>query len=139
MDGRADGRLQGRTDGRTDAQISPVFYRTLSSLGPLPCLLSHCHRHVNGQGKGTADHLLPLGDWFSLFLSLFLSFYGQPGGRMDGISPCVLQNIVPYWVHCPAYTQPWHYCLWQDKGTADLLMLLGNLFRLVLAHLCLAL
>ena len=26
-----------RTDRRMDGQIPPVFYRTLSSLGPLPC------------------------------------------------------------------------------------------------------
>ena len=30
----------------------------------------------------------------------------------DGISSCVLQDIVPYWVHCPAYTQLWYYRLW---------------------------
>ena len=30
----------GRTDGRTDGQIPPVFYRTLSPLGPLPCFHS---------------------------------------------------------------------------------------------------
>ena len=28
--------MDGQTDGRTDAQISPVFYRTSSLLGPLP-------------------------------------------------------------------------------------------------------
>ena len=46
-----------------DAQIYPVFYRTSSPLGSLPCLLPNCHHYVDGQGKGTADHLLPLGDW----------------------------------------------------------------------------
>ena len=66
-------------DGRTDAQISPVFYRTSSPLGPLPCLLPNRPHSVDGQGKGTADHLLPLGDWFlwmcscRLYLALFLS------------------------------------------------------------------
>merc|ERR1711989_230454 len=49
-----------------DKQISPVFYRTSSPLGPLPCLLPNCHFNVDGQSKGTADHLLPLGDWFLL-------------------------------------------------------------------------
>ena len=33
---------RGRTDGWTDKRkFSPVFYRTLSPLGPLPCFLSN--------------------------------------------------------------------------------------------------
>ena len=45
-------------------------------------------------------------------------------GQMDGWTeflPCVLQDIVPYWVRCK-------YHLYQGKGTADLLMPLGDLF-----------
>ena len=34
--GRTDGRTDGRMGGRTDGLIPPVFYRTLSPLGPLP-------------------------------------------------------------------------------------------------------
>ena len=34
--GRTDVRTFGQTDGQTDGQISPVIYRTSSSLGPLP-------------------------------------------------------------------------------------------------------
>ena len=34
--GAGGGRTYGRTDVRTDGQIPPVFYRTLSPLGPLP-------------------------------------------------------------------------------------------------------
>ena len=33
-------------------------------MGPLPCLPPNCHRYVDGQGKGTADHFFPLCDWF---------------------------------------------------------------------------
>ena len=32
--------------------------------------------------------------------------YGRTDGRTDGrteFSPCVLQDIIPYWVRCPAY------------------------------------
>ena len=64
LDEWLDGRMDRWTDGQTYAQISPLFYRTLSPLSPLPCLLSNCHRFDHGQGKGTADRLLPLVDWF---------------------------------------------------------------------------
>ena len=45
-----------------------VFYRTLSPLVPsgaaaLPCLPDSKHHELQEQGKGTDDHLLPLGDW----------------------------------------------------------------------------
>ena len=45
--------------------------------------------------------------------------------------PCVLQNVILYWVHCPAYNDAisslgtWP---WQAKGIADLSMHLGGLF-----------
>ena len=71
MDGWTDGRTDGQTDG-FDAQISLVFYRTSSLLGPMPCLLSNCHHYVDGQGKGTADHPLPLGDLFFSLSPLIL-------------------------------------------------------------------
>ena len=47
--------------------------------GLLPCLQNNHHYEIPEQGKGTNDHLLPLGDWFILyFLSLCLSvFYGS--------------------------------------------------------------
>ena len=68
--------IDRRTDRCLYAQISPVFYRTLSPLGPLPCLLPNCPYNVDGQGKGTADHLhlLPLGDWVPFSLFLFFLF-----------------------------------------------------------------
>ena len=69
--GRMDGRTNGRMDGRTG--IPPVFYRTSSPSGPLPCFHSNLHtNHLSTkatkqlkQGKGTDDHILPVGDWFS--------------------------------------------------------------------------
>ena len=39
MNNRDRGKAD-RTDGQTDGQISPVFYRTSSPSGPLPCSLS---------------------------------------------------------------------------------------------------
>ena len=52
-----DGWMDGRMDGRMYAQITSVFYRTSSLLGPLPCLLPGYHPYVDGQGKGIADHI----------------------------------------------------------------------------------
>ena len=70
---RLDGP-EGGTDGRTDKwKISP-FYRTLSPIGAAalhpPCKPRKCHFKVKvKQGKGTADHLMPLG--YLLELDLF--------------------------------------------------------------------
>ena len=46
-------------DGWTE--IPPVFYRTSSPLGPLSCFRS-VRKKYREQGKGIADHILPLGD-----------------------------------------------------------------------------
>ena len=54
-------------DGRTD---SPLYSTGLRPLrfppGPLPCLHNSHHQKIIKQGKGTDDHLLPLGDWSTL-------------------------------------------------------------------------
>ena len=58
MDGRTDGRMDRWTDGHTDGK-SPHSTGLRPLSGPLPCL-----PHENQgeeQGKGTADHLMPLG------------------------------------------------------------------------------
>ena len=54
--------------GWMDGQIPPVFYRTLSPLGPL-------HHILLKQGTGTADHLLPLGCHCYLMLLVFLTMF----------------------------------------------------------------
>ena len=48
-----------------DVQIPPVFYKTLSSFGAEALLTSKATigKSLSRQGKGTGDHLLPLGDW----------------------------------------------------------------------------
>ena len=38
----------------------PVFYRTLSPLGPLPCFLSLQFIIMQSRATGIADHILPL-------------------------------------------------------------------------------
>ena len=47
-----------------------VFYRTSSPSGPLPCFLSLKFTIMQSRAKGIADHILPLGDWFSFFAFL---------------------------------------------------------------------
>ena len=56
-------------DGWTDiwthiCSDSPCILQDMSPLGPLPGLLLNCYCNVDGQGEGTADYVLPLGDWF---------------------------------------------------------------------------
>ena len=52
-------------DGQTDKWANkspPVFYRTSSPSGPLPCFLSVQFTIMQSRAKGIADHILPLGD-----------------------------------------------------------------------------
>ena len=65
------------TDGQTDRRMnewkneSPVFYRTSSPLGPLPCL-SFRFTSMQSRATGIADHILPLGDLFFVVVSALL-------------------------------------------------------------------
>ena len=55
----------GRTNGRTYGwKISP-FYRTSSPIGAAALPPSMKTKEKVAQGKGTADYLMPLGDWLS--------------------------------------------------------------------------
>ena len=59
-------KVDGQMDRRTyrfplySTRLCPLQY----PLGPLPCLHKSHHSEILKQGKGTDDHLLPLGDWF---------------------------------------------------------------------------
>ena len=57
MDGQMDERMNERTN-----ESPPVFYRTLSPSGPLPCFLSFRFTTMQSRATGIADHILPLGD-----------------------------------------------------------------------------
>ena len=66
------GGTDERTDGRTNKQTNkspPVFYRTSSPSGPLPCFLSLQITIMQIRATGIADHILPLGDLLFLFQS----------------------------------------------------------------------
>ena len=58
---RADSRPWG--DRRTN-ESPPVFYRTSSPSGPLPCFPSLQFTIRQSRATGIADHILPLGDLF---------------------------------------------------------------------------
>ena len=64
LDVRPEGPDKGgdaRTNGRTN-ESPPVFYRTSSPSGPLPCFLSLQFTIMQSRATGIADHILPLGD-----------------------------------------------------------------------------
>merc|ERR1712074_523722 len=57
----------GRMDGRTN-KSPPVFYRTSSPSGPLPCFLLLQFKIMESRATGIADHILPFGDLLDLIL-----------------------------------------------------------------------
>ena len=65
-DGRTDGQTDRWMDGQTDGwKISP-FYRTSSPIGAAAQLQP---KNCVKQGKGTADHMMPLGGWLTVGLA----------------------------------------------------------------------
>ena len=67
LSGLKSGWTDGRTDGMTN-ESPPVFYRTSSPLGPLPCFPSLHITIMQSRATGIADHILPLGDLLILML-----------------------------------------------------------------------
>ena len=64
-----------------------MFYRTSSPSAPLPCL-SFQLSTKQSRASGIADHILPLGDWFSLLghwrANLFIQTLPSRAGELDG-------------------------------------------------------
>ena len=91
--------ISSNSSGRTN-ECPPVFYRTSSPLGPLPCFLSLHFTITQSRATGIADHISPLGDllvllllpkWFvSLCLSLLLPTRTRL--RKPCIRPCFCQR-----------------------------------------------
>ena len=71
------GGTDGRTYGRTDSPYSTGLRLLRFPPEPLPC--SHnCYQYkILEQGKGTDDHLLPLGDWLPLSCPLFHFYWKE--------------------------------------------------------------
>ena len=63
-----DGWTDGQTDRWTYTQISPVFYRTSSPLGPLPCLLPNRPHSVDERVLLTISCLWATGSFLPFFL-----------------------------------------------------------------------
>ena len=51
-------------DGWTNGRNFSPFYKTSSPIGAAALLPIHVNYQILEQGKGTADHMMPLGDWF---------------------------------------------------------------------------
>ena len=70
---RASGRTDGRTDGRTKY---PLYSRGRCPSGATALLTIRKSNKKEKQGKGTADHILTLVDYFfSAFCPFLLSFF----------------------------------------------------------------
>ena len=61
----------------------PVFYRTSSPSGPLPCFLSLQFTIVQSRATCIADHVLPLGDLLFVILSVRSSV--RPPQALSGL------------------------------------------------------
>ena len=61
-----EGGTDGRTDKRTDERKISPFYRTSSPIGAAALPPPMKTKEKVEQGKGTADHLMPLGYLFTL-------------------------------------------------------------------------
>ena len=68
LDGPEGEGVDGRTDGRTDKRKISPFYRTLSPIGAAALPPPMKTKEKLEQGKGTADHLMPLGYLLAQFV-----------------------------------------------------------------------
>ena len=62
--------MDGRTDGQTDIWTKhlPFLQDFIPYRGRCPATAQLQPKNCIKRGKGTADHMMPLGDWFPLFL-----------------------------------------------------------------------
>ena len=65
-EGGTDRRMDGRMDGQKDKQKISPFYSTLSPIGAAALPPPMKTKEKVEQGKGTADHLMPLGYLFPI-------------------------------------------------------------------------
>ena len=60
MDGRTDGWMDGQTENL------PILKDFVPYRGPCPATAQLQPKNCIKRGKGTADHMMPLGDWLFL-------------------------------------------------------------------------
>ena len=70
----------GRTYGRTLGK-SPILHNFVPYRGRCPAAAQLQPKNCIKRGKGTADHMMPLGDWFSCFLGSGRFFNGSFFGQ----------------------------------------------------------
>ena len=95
---KPEGGTNGRTDGRTNKQKISPFYRTLSPIGAAALPPPMKTKEKVEQGKGTADHLMPLAYLFKTVHDLFRylpsgsSWPAVPAHpRMQNNTKCIFQ------------------------------------------------
>ena len=67
--------MDGRTDGRMEGRKIPPFYRTSSPIGAAAPLQPNFNPKTLKRGKGTADHMMPLGAWLDNILDNLDNYY----------------------------------------------------------------
>ena len=78
-----DGWTYVRMDRHTDSPCSTGLRLLRFPPEPLPCSHSCQHYKIPEHGKGTDDHLLPLGDWLFLFPPFHCFWAADPEGMMS--------------------------------------------------------
>ena len=81
-------------DEHTKGQKISPFYRTSSPIGAAALLYIQVNYQILKQGKGTADLMMPLGDWFFIILAIdhsnpILARFQPPGDGPVIIFPLV--------------------------------------------------
>ena len=66
MDGWTDGQTDKWTDGQTENL--PILQDFVPYRGRCPTTAQLQPKNYIKRGKGTADHVMPLGDWFTFDL-----------------------------------------------------------------------
>ena len=73
--------MDGRTDRRTDGETEncPILQDFVPYRGRCPATAQFQPQNCIKQGKGTADHMMPLGDW--LYFCIDLVQYPMSKGK----------------------------------------------------------
>ena len=88
-DGQTDGWMDGRTDGRTDGrmEILPILQDFVPYRGRCPTTAPLQPENSLKQGKGTADHVMPLGEWLNVVFKGYLCMFALVNVQKGGLKP----------------------------------------------------